>query len=100
MRTNVQSRIAAFSADVEKFAVRWHQLKPSSYELDGDKETCLKAVHIIKDKRQEFSELDDAKSKLMCVVVFGYISTDYWFYLLLFCLFTFSFFFSIRTSIR
>ena len=65
MKSNVQSRVAAFTQDVEKFAARWHQLKPGDDALDGDKETCMKAVQIIKDKRQEFAELEEARSKLV-----------------------------------
>ena len=65
MKTNVQSRVAAYTQDVEKFAARWHQLKPGNDALDGDKATCMKAVAVIKDKRQEFAELLEARDKLV-----------------------------------
>ncbi|KAK7096855.1 hypothetical protein V1264_003902 [Littorina saxatilis] len=65
MKSNVQSRVAAFTQDVEKFTARWHQLKPGDDALEGDKASCMKAVQIIKDKRQEFAELEEAKNKLV-----------------------------------
>ncbi|KAK7489861.1 hypothetical protein BaRGS_00018883, partial [Batillaria attramentaria] len=65
MKSNVQSRVSAFQQDVEKFAARWHQLKPGDDALDGDKETCEKAVAIIKEKRQEFAELLTTRDKLI-----------------------------------
>ncbi|XP_076467409.1 LOW QUALITY PROTEIN: cytoplasmic dynein 2 heavy chain 1-like [Babylonia areolata] len=65
MKSNVQARVAAFTQDVEKFAARWHQLKPGNEALDGDKEACLKAVAVIKDKRQEFAELEETRTKLL-----------------------------------
>lgn len=30
MRTNVESRLTAFRLEVDKFAARWHQMKPST----------------------------------------------------------------------
>jgi dynein heavy chain 2 len=69
MKSNVQSRVAAFTQDVEKFAARWHQLKPSNDALDGDKESCMKSIQIIKDKKQEFAELLTAKEKLVYVAL-------------------------------
>ncbi|XP_076446844.1 LOW QUALITY PROTEIN: cytoplasmic dynein 2 heavy chain 1-like [Babylonia areolata] len=65
LKGNVQSRVAAFTQDVEKFSARWHQLKPGDEALDGDKESCMKAVAVIKEKRQEFAELVQAKDKLI-----------------------------------
>lgn len=65
MKNNVQARVAAFQQDVEKFAARWHQLKPGNATLDADKETCDKAVSVIRDKRLEFAELEKTRATLM-----------------------------------
>ncbi|XP_025088458.1 cytoplasmic dynein 2 heavy chain 1-like isoform X3 [Pomacea canaliculata] len=65
MKNNVQARVAAFQQDVEKFAARWHQLKPGNATLDADKETCDKAVSVIRDKRLEFAELEKTRATLI-----------------------------------
>ncbi|XP_012944204.1 cytoplasmic dynein 2 heavy chain 1 [Aplysia californica] len=64
MKSNVQSRVKAFEQEVDKFTARWHQLKPGDDALEGDKDTCDKAVAIIKEKRQEFQELEETMKKL------------------------------------
>lgn len=83
MKSNVQSRVKTFDQDLEKFSARWHQLKPGDDALDGDKEKCEQALKVIKEKRQEFKDLDDAREKLMlvikyykiwCVYIWKYIS--------------------------
>ncbi|XP_064610087.1 cytoplasmic dynein 2 heavy chain 1-like isoform X3 [Liolophura sinensis] len=66
MKTNLQSRVKAFQQEVEKFAARWHQLKPGDEALDGDKQKCDQAVNIIREKRQEFAELEETRAKLVC----------------------------------
>lgn len=68
MKTNLQSRVKAFQQEVEKFAARWHQLKPGDEALDGDKQKCDQAVNIIREKRQEFAELEETRTKLVYVV--------------------------------
>lgn len=69
MKNNVQSQVAAFLQDVEKFSARWHQLKPGDDTLDADKETCDRAVAVIQDKRQEFALLEETRKKLMSVLL-------------------------------
>lgn len=65
MRSNVQGRVKAFHQEVEKFSARWHQLKPGDDALEGDEVTCNKAVAVIKEKRQEFQELEENEKKLV-----------------------------------
>ncbi|XP_022324921.2 cytoplasmic dynein 2 heavy chain 1-like isoform X2 [Crassostrea virginica] len=65
MKNNVDSRVRAFIQEVEKFAARWHQLKPGDDALDGDKKKCEAAVQVIKDKRQEFAELEKTRETLV-----------------------------------
>lgn len=68
MKSNVGSRVKAFQQEVDKFAARWHQLKPKDDALDGDKKKCDAAVQIIKDKRQEFAELEKTRETLVLVL--------------------------------
>lgn len=65
MKTNVDSRVKAFKQDIEKFAARWHQLKPGDDALDGDKKKCDAAVQVIREKRQEYEELEQRRKTLL-----------------------------------
>ncbi|XP_077984893.1 cytoplasmic dynein 2 heavy chain 1-like [Glandiceps talaboti] len=66
MKSNVTSRVQAFVQEMDKFAARWHQLKPSDDLLDsGDKEGCMNAVASIKEKRIEFTELEQTRETLL-----------------------------------
>ncbi|XP_053400577.1 cytoplasmic dynein 2 heavy chain 1-like [Mercenaria mercenaria] len=65
MKGNVDSRVKAFKQDMEKFAARWHQLKPGDDALEGDKEKTKQAIQIIKEKRQEFQELEENRKKIV-----------------------------------
>jgi len=65
MKSNVDSRVKAFQQDIEKFSARWHQLKPGDDALDGDRKKCQAAVKIIKEKKQEWEELEKTKETLL-----------------------------------
>ena len=65
MKTNVESRVKTFQQDLDKFAARWHQLKPGDDALEGNKERTNQAIQVIKDKREEFKELEETRKTLM-----------------------------------
>lgn len=66
MKSNVEARKSAFEQDLSKFAARWHQLKPGNDILEsGDREKCQQAVTAIKERRQEFSDLDETRAKIV-----------------------------------
>ncbi|KAK6172722.1 hypothetical protein SNE40_016326 [Patella caerulea] len=65
MKSNVDSRVKTYHQDVEKFSARWHQLKPGDDALDGDKAKCEQALSIIKEKREEFAELESTRTSLV-----------------------------------
>ena len=65
MKSNVDSRVKNFQQEVDKFAARWHQLKPGDDALEGDKQRTSNAIQVIKDKRQEFKELEENRKKLV-----------------------------------
>lgn len=64
LKQNVTSRVQAFQQEIDKFAARWHQLKPKSDTLDADRTTVMNAVAFIKEKRLEFDELNQQRDKL------------------------------------
>ena len=65
MKSNVESRVKTFQQDLDKFAARWHQLKPGDDALEGNKERTNQAIQVIKDKREEFKELEETKKTLL-----------------------------------
>lgn len=64
LKQNVSSRVKAFQQEVDRFAARWHQLKPKSDTLDADREKVVKAIEFLKEKRLEFNELDETRLKI------------------------------------
>ena len=69
MSSKVESDIQGFNLELEKFASRWHQLKPrDDIATSGDKEATAMALASLKDRRAEFNELLSAANKLRLVV--------------------------------
>ena len=65
MKSNVESRVSTYRQELDKFAARWHTLKPSGDALDGDQSKCLAAITSIKERRQEFDELEKTRESLV-----------------------------------
>ena len=66
MRRNVADRVDAYRADLERFKVRWDQLKPKDEMLEtGDHSALLSCLQTIRDKQQEFQELELVRMKLL-----------------------------------
>ncbi|KAJ8027756.1 Cytoplasmic dynein 2 heavy chain 1 [Holothuria leucospilota] len=66
MKNSVYSRVDEFNVELEKFGARWNQFKPKPELVEsGEKETCKKAVETIKEKKQEFEELDKTRATLI-----------------------------------
>ncbi|KAL2095874.1 hypothetical protein ACEWY4_008022 [Coilia grayii] len=66
MRSNAESRIQTYLQELQKFRARWDQLKPSHDVIEsGDPEALQKCVQTIKDKREEFAELELTRNKLI-----------------------------------
>lgn len=68
MRSNAAGRIDAYRADLERFKARWDQLKPKDEMLEtGDHAALLACLQTIRDKQQEFQELELVRRKLLYV---------------------------------
>ncbi|XP_034460809.1 cytoplasmic dynein 2 heavy chain 1 isoform X1 [Hippoglossus hippoglossus] len=66
MRSNAAGRIDTYRADLQRFKARWDQLKPKDEALDsGDHAALLACLQTIRDKQQEFQELELVRSKLL-----------------------------------
>ncbi|KAH3831149.1 hypothetical protein DPMN_104411, partial [Dreissena polymorpha] len=65
MKKSVDGRVKNFQAELDKFGARWQQLKPGDEALEGDKEKLKAAIQVIKDKRQEFHEMEENRKRLV-----------------------------------
>ena len=67
MRSNVESRVRSFQQELDKMGARWHQLKPSKDLLDDveNRDACLQAIANIRQKKEEFEEMEKTKDSLM-----------------------------------
>ncbi|KAM3616881.1 uncharacterized protein V6R79_025341 [Siganus canaliculatus] len=66
MRSNAVGRIDAYRADLDRFRARWDQLKPKDEMLEtGDQAALFACLQTIKDKQQEFQELEFVRNKLL-----------------------------------
>lgn len=64
MKGEAEERIKAFNKQLEKFASRWHQLKPQDVSLEGDHEVCINVMASLSEHRAEFDELLVSMEKL------------------------------------
>ena len=64
IKGNVKTEIKNTQQNVEKFAARWNQLKPKDDLLFGTTKQLLDAIQSIKDRKNEFEELDKEMKKL------------------------------------
>ncbi|KAM3875467.1 cytoplasmic dynein 2 heavy chain 1 [Diretmus argenteus] len=66
MRSNAAGRVQAYMVDLERLKARWDQLKPSDDVLEtGDQSTLLACLQTIRDKQQEFQELELVRTQLL-----------------------------------
>ncbi|XP_040902456.1 cytoplasmic dynein 2 heavy chain 1 [Toxotes jaculatrix] len=66
MRSNAAGHIDTYRADLQRFKARWDQLKPKDEMLEtGDHAALLACLQTIKDKQQEFQELELVRNKLL-----------------------------------
>uniref|UniRef100_A0A3Q0T4R8 Cytoplasmic dynein 2 heavy chain 1 n=1 Tax=Amphilophus citrinellus TaxID=61819 RepID=A0A3Q0T4R8_AMPCI len=66
MRSHAASRIDVYRADLERFKARWDQLKPKDEMLEtGGHAALLACLQTIRDKQEEFQELELVRAKLL-----------------------------------
>ncbi|KAG8584671.1 hypothetical protein GDO81_004716 [Engystomops pustulosus] len=66
MKENVKTRVSIYMQELEKFKARWDQFKPSDDIIETGKEDVLeKSAQSIKEKKEEFDELEATKKKLV-----------------------------------
>lgn len=66
MKAGVESRIQSFVNDLDKFSQRWNQLKPGDDIVEsGDRSKFRAAIEDLKNRKEEFSDLQTRKDKLV-----------------------------------
>ena len=66
MKSGVESRVNSFKSELEKFSARWHQLKPNDDVIESnDKSKLSQAIEAIKNRKEEFAELNKNKDQLL-----------------------------------
>lgn len=71
MKGNVKSRLQIYFQELEKFKARWDQLKPGDDVIEiGQQNTLDKSAKLIKEKKNEFDDLEVIRKKLVYVFFF------------------------------
>ncbi len=64
MSSKVESEVNVYTQELDKFAARWHQLKPRDEMMDGDKHIAANALASLRERRAEFDELVKSSDRL------------------------------------
>jgi dynein heavy chain 2, cytosolic len=64
LKNAIETRTQIFMADVEKFSLRWNQLKPRASDLKN-LENADNAIRFIKDQAAELANLNNVKQQLI-----------------------------------
>ena len=64
IKANLNSQVKNLSSEVEKFQMRWDQMKPKEDSMEGDHTRILQGLKIIKEKRTEWNGFAETKAKI------------------------------------
>ncbi|XP_063237932.1 cytoplasmic dynein 2 heavy chain 1 [Bacillus rossius redtenbacheri] len=65
IRNSLTTQVENLSAELEKFRLRWEQMKPREMDLQSAGENVLqRSLHILRDKRHEWGKLFEAREAL------------------------------------
>ncbi|EJW77815.1 hypothetical protein WUBG_11276, partial [Wuchereria bancrofti] len=65
LKSNVKTRLKSLNDEIEKLFVRWNQFKPKNELFDDDRNALIGAIQFIKEKRDEFDELQRKRDSLL-----------------------------------
>jgi dynein heavy chain 2 len=65
IKANLNTQVNNLNGDIEKFKLRWDQLKPKEDTMEGDQAKIISGIKIIKEKRQEWDALMETKTKII-----------------------------------
>nr|CAD7594425.1 unnamed protein product [Timema genevievae] len=77
IKNSLSTQVDNLRAEVEKFQLRWEQLKPRETSLqDGSEDTLLQSLATLRDKRQEWQQLLEQRETLSSVPIVRFIGSD------------------------
>ncbi|XP_039269307.2 cytoplasmic dynein 2 heavy chain 1-like [Styela clava] len=66
MKAGIETKVQVYCTDLEKFSQRWKQLKPGDDIIEsGDRSKFTAAIDDIKSRKEEFTDLQNRKEKLI-----------------------------------
>ena len=65
IKANLMTQVKNTNSEIEKFKMRWDQLKPKEDSMKGDQSKIIQGISFIKEKRTEWNELADMKAKII-----------------------------------
>uniref|UniRef100_W5K866 Cytoplasmic dynein 2 heavy chain 1 n=1 Tax=Astyanax mexicanus TaxID=7994 RepID=W5K866_ASTMX len=66
MKESVLTRVQVYLQDLQKFHLRWEQLRPSDDVIEsGDHAALQRSLESIQEKKEEFNELEETRKKLL-----------------------------------
>ena len=65
IKSNLLTQVGNVNGEIEKFKMRWDQLKPKESSMEKNPEKIVEAIAFVKEKRMEWDELIKNKEKLL-----------------------------------
>ena len=65
IKANLNTQVNNLNGDIEKFKLRWDQLKPKEDSMEGGNAKMVAGIKVIKEKRQEWDQLLETKAKIV-----------------------------------
>ena len=65
IKSNLNTQSRNLNNEIEKFKMRWDQMKPKEDALEGDPSKIVQGIAFIKEKRKEWSLLMETREKIV-----------------------------------
>ncbi|TRY75069.1 hypothetical protein TCAL_08574 [Tigriopus californicus] len=65
IKANLNTQVNNVNGELEKFRMRWDQLKPKEDSMEGDSSRILSSIQLIKEKRSEWNALMENQAKII-----------------------------------
>ena len=65
IKANLMTQVNNINGEIDKFKMRWDQLKPKEEAMQGDQSKIIQGIAFIKEKKQEWEEIKTSKEKVI-----------------------------------
>ena len=65
IKANLMTQVKNTNGEIDKFKMRWDQLKPKDDTMQADQSKIVQGIAFIKEKRAEWNEIVEMKSKII-----------------------------------